>query len=149
MEADIMHTSRSSWSFLVVIVDTKDGFKWFCIDSRKLNQITKKIPPPLMGDILALVRIANYFTSLDVKSGYWQVTMDVHDKEKTEFTTFKCLQEFSIMPFGLSNYPVVFQEIMSVVLQLVTVTWHRICQQDCQRNISSSKLCHVLTSTSH
>ena len=43
--------------------------------------------------------------------------MDEKDKEKTAFACHKGLFEFSVMPFGLSNAPAVFQELMSVVLQ--------------------------------
>ena len=43
LDADVIRRSRSPWSFPVVIVDKKDGSKRFCVDFRKLNQITKKI----------------------------------------------------------------------------------------------------------
>ena len=43
--------------------------------------------------------------------------MDEKDKEKTAFTCHKGLYELNVMPFGLSNAPAVFQELMSVVLQ--------------------------------
>ena len=56
-------------------------------------------------------------TSLDLKSGYWQVAKDVKDKEKTAFACHKGLFEFNGMLFGLSNAPAVFQELMSVVLR--------------------------------
>ena len=57
------------------------------MDFRKLNQITKKnsYPLPLIDDILAILGKAKFFTSLDLKSGYWQVAMDEKDKEKTAF----------------------------------------------------------------
>ena len=42
--------------------------------------------------------------------------MDEKDKEKTTFACHTGLFEFNVMPFGLSNAPVVFQELMSVVL---------------------------------
>ena len=71
----------------------------------------------MIDDTLALLGKAKYFTSLDLKSGYWQVAMDEKDKEKTAFTCHKGLFEFNVMPFGLSNAPAVFQELMSVVLQ--------------------------------
>ena len=45
------------------------------------------------------------------------MAMDVKDKEKTAFACHKGLFEFNVMPFGLSNAPAVFQELMSVVLQ--------------------------------
>ena len=66
MGANIVHRSKSPWSFPVVIVDKKDGPKRFCVDFRKLNQITKpnSYPLPLIDDILALLGKAKYFTSL-------------------------------------------------------------------------------------
>ena len=119
LDADVIRRSRSRWPFPVVIVDKKDGSKRFCVDFRKLNQITKKHshPLPLIDDILALLGKAKYFTSLDLKSGYWQVAMNEKDKEKTAFTCHKGLFEFNVLPFGLSNAPAVFQELMSIVLQ--------------------------------
>ena len=43
--------------------------------------------------------------------------MNEKDKEKTAFTCHKGLFKFNVMPFGLSNAPAVFQELMSIVLQ--------------------------------
>ena len=88
IDADVIRRSRSPWSFPVVIVDKKDGSKRFCVDFRRLNKITVKncYPLPLIDDILALLGKAKYFTSLDLKSGYWQIAMDVKDKHKTAFT---------------------------------------------------------------
>ena len=119
LDADIIRRSRSPWSFPVVIVDKKDGSKRFCVDFRKLNQITKKNSYPLhfIDDILALLGKSKFVTSLDLKSGYWQVAMEEKDKEKTAFACHKGLFKFNVMPFGLSNAPAVFQELMSVVLQ--------------------------------
>ena len=118
LEAKVIRRSNSPWSFPVVIVDKKDGSKRFCVDFRKLNQVTKKnsFPLPLIDDILALLGRAKFFSSLDLKSGYWQVLMDDLDKEKTAFACHRGLFEFNVMPFGLSNAPAVFQELMSVVL---------------------------------
>lgn len=119
LDANIIKRSRSPWSFPVVIVDKKDNSKRFCVDFRKLNKITKKnsYPLPLIDDILALLGKAKYFSSLDLKSGYWQVLMDENDKEKTAFACHTGLFEFNVMPFGLSNAPAIFQELMSIVLQ--------------------------------
>jgi hypothetical protein len=118
LDANIIRRSRSPWSFPVVIVDKKDGSKRFCVDFRKLNQITKKnsYPLPLIDDILALLGNAKFFSSLDLKSGYWQVLMDERDKEKTAFACHKGLFSFEKMPFGLCNAPSIFQELMAHVL---------------------------------
>ena len=66
LDADVLR-SRSPWSFPVVIVGKKDGSKRFCVDFRKLNQVTKKnsYPLPLIDDILALLGKAKYFPSLE------------------------------------------------------------------------------------
>ena len=74
LEAGIISRSRSPWSFPVVIVDKKDGSKRFCVDFRKLNQVTKRnsYPLPVIDDILALLGKSKFFSSLDLKSGYWQ-----------------------------------------------------------------------------
>ncbi len=119
LDGNIIRRSRSPWSFPVVIVDKKDGSKRFCVDFRKLNQVTKKnsYPLPLIDDVLTLLGKSKYFTSLDLKSGYWQVQMNEADKEKTAFACHRGLFEFNVMPFGLANAPAVFQELMASVLQ--------------------------------
>ena len=119
LEANVIRRSKSPWSFPVVIVDKKDGSKRFCVDFRKLNQVTKanSYPLPLIDDILAVLGKAKYFTSLDLKSGYWQVLMEEVDKEKTAFACHRGLFEFNVMPFGLCCAPAIFQELMSIVLQ--------------------------------
>ena len=65
LDANVIRRSRSPLSFPVVIVDKKDGSKRFCVDFRKLNQVTKKKSYPLIDDILALLGKAKYFTSLE------------------------------------------------------------------------------------
>ena len=119
LDAKVIRRSRSPWRFPVVIVDKKDGSKRFCVDFRKLNQVTKKNSYPLhvIDDNLDLLGKAKYFTSLDLKCGYCQVLMNESDKEKTAFSCHQGLFEFNVMPFGLSNAPAVFQELMSVVFQ--------------------------------
>ena len=118
LSADIIERSRSSWAFPVVIVEKKDGSSRFCVDYRKLNKITKPIaqPIPLIDDIINRLSGAKYFSSLDLKSGYWQVKMNEADKEKTAFTCHKGLLNFKVMPFGLSQAPAIFTELMNEVL---------------------------------
>ncbi len=120
LAAKIIEPSHSQWSFPVVVVDKKDGSKRFCVDFRKLNKITKAFywPLPHLDDILSSLGKSKFFTSLDMKSGYWQVPMaSPEDKEKTAFTCFRGLFHFNVMPFGLVSAPSVFQELMTYVLQ--------------------------------
>ena len=90
----------------------------FLVDFRQLNKITKPIlhPLPVIDDILARLGKAQYFATLDLKSGYRQVLMDEEDKKKTAFACHRGLFEFLVMPFGLSGAPPVFMELMNIVL---------------------------------
>lgn len=119
LEANIIRRSRSEWAFPVVIVDKKDGSKRFCVDFRKLNRISKSMqfPLPLIDDILCLLGKAKFFTSLDMKSGYWQILMDEKDREKTSFVCHRGQFSFQVVPFGLKAAPALFSELMSIVLQ--------------------------------
>ena len=89
LESKLIKRSRSTRSFSVVIVDKKDGSKRLCVAFSKLKKITKtnSYPLPMIDDIIALLGQAKYFSSPDLKSGYWQVKMDDIDiKGKTAFT---------------------------------------------------------------
>ena len=112
--------SRSSWASPVVLVAKKDGSLRFCVDFRKVNSVTHKdvYPLPRVDDILDSMgkNSAHYFSKLDLRSGYWQVKMAPSDQEKTAFTTFHGLFEFTVMPFGLCNAPATFQRLMEAVL---------------------------------
>ena len=118
-KAKIIRRSQSPWSSSLVVVGKKDGTKRICVDYRKLNEVTKKssYPLPLIDDLLSLLGKAKYFTSLDLKSGYYQVKVAEEDKEKTAFSTFKGQWEWNTMPFGLCNAPNVFMQLMDVVLE--------------------------------
>ena len=119
LDAKVIERSRSPWSFPLVVVDKKDGSKRMCVDFRSLNKIVTpmSVPLPLIDDILTLLGKAKHFTTLDLKSGYWQVALEEDSKEKTAFACHRGLFQFNRMPFGLSNAPAVFQELMNIVLQ--------------------------------
>ena len=88
------------------------------MDYWKLNAITKMdaYPLPRIDDALDVLSHMNYFTTLDLVSGYWQVKMSESSAEKTAFSTAEGLFEFVVMPFGLCNAPATFQRLMEAVL---------------------------------
>ena len=72
----------------MVLVPKPDGSLRFCVDYRKLNEITVKdtYPLPRMDECLDSLGEARYFTTLDANSGYWQVPIREGDQNKTSFT---------------------------------------------------------------
>ena len=98
----------------------------FCIDLRKLNARTVKdaYSLPRIEDALDSLNGACIFTSLDLKSGYWQVKLDDHSIPLTAFTVgplgfYECIR----MPFGLTNAPATFQRLMESCLSELHLHW--------------------------
>ncbi|XP_067358906.1 uncharacterized protein [Channa argus] len=116
---DIIEPSDSPWAAPMVMVRKKTG-KWRpCVDYRRLNAVTKKdsYPLPRIDDALDYVAGSCWFSSLDLRSGYWQVELAPEARSKTAFTIGQGLWQFKVMPFGLCNAPATFERLMERVLK--------------------------------
>ena len=118
LKKDVIQPSASPWASGIVMVRKKDGTRRFCVDYRKLNDVTTKdsYPIPRIDDSLEQLSGATWFSCLDLNSGYWQVEVDEADREKTAFSSRRGLFEFKVMPFGLCNAPATFERLMEYVL---------------------------------
>ena len=73
-------------------------------------------PLPRFDDSLRLLGNQQWFSTMDMASGYWQVAMSADAKRKAAFVTHEGFYQFQVMPFGLCNALATFERLMDCVL---------------------------------
>ncbi|XP_041376682.1 uncharacterized protein LOC121389136 [Gigantopelta aegis] len=124
LDAEIIQPSASEWASAPVLIRKRDGGVRWCIDYRKLNEVTVKdvYPLPLIDECLDTLSGNIWFSKLDANSAYYQIGVKAEDRKKTAFVTKYGLFEFVRMGFGLCNAPATFARAMNLVLR--GLTWN-------------------------
>lgn len=107
----IIEYSNSDFASPIVVVKKKDGSNRIWVDYRKLNSRIKKDLQPMhiVDEILEKLASAKVFTTLDLKNGFFHVSVHKDSRKFTSFVTPDGQYQFCKVPFGLTNSPGVFQ----------------------------------------
>lgn len=116
LEKGWIRVSTSPFSSPSLLVRKKTGDWRLCVDYRCLNALTtkNKYPLPLIEDLLDELHGAQWFTSLDLCSGFHQTKGEEY---KTAFQTHSGYYEYNVMPYGVTGGPATFQAVMNVILE--------------------------------
>lgn len=114
LDSQVIQESCSPFASPIVLVKKKDGSLRMCVDYRQLNSRTRRdaFPLPRIEETLDSLSGAQWFSTIDLSSGYHQIPVTASDRPKTAFCTPFGLFEFNRMPFGLCNAPSTFQRLM-------------------------------------
>ena len=75
-----------------------------------------RFPIPLIAETLDALHGTQFFSTLDLRSGFWQIPLDKSSRAKTAFITHRGLYEWTTLPFGINNSPGTFQRLMTHLL---------------------------------
>ena len=111
----VICNSRSSWSAPLIVVPKGD----VVIDYRALNKFTRKFPWPMpnVEAIFSKLNGTKYFSTLDLTAGYHHIPLDKSSIPKKTFNSPFRKYVYVKWPFGLSQTPAYFRELMTRILK--------------------------------
>ena len=119
LDKGFIRPSVSPWGAPVLFVKKKDGPLRMCIDYQQINKVTVKNKYPLsrIEDLLDQLKGAGVFSMIDLRYGYYQLRVKEVYVPKTAFRTRYDHYEFLVKPFGLTNAPTTYMDLMNRVFQ--------------------------------
>ena len=123
LQNDIIEPAASPWASNVVLVREVNGQLRVCMDYRQLNLQTYKdsYSLPRIETCLDSLGGSKFFSSLDIRSRYWQAAIHPESADETAMVTKKGTFRFKVLSFGLTNAPALFQMLMNLVV--AGLTW--------------------------
>ena len=114
LDKGFIRSSTSTWGAPALFAKKKDKTLRLCIDYRQLNRVTIKnqYPLPRIDDLFDQLRGARVYSKIDLCTGYHQLRVRETDIPKTEFRTRYGHFEFTVIPFGLTNAPAAFMDLI-------------------------------------
>lgn len=128
LDNDVIEDSESPYSSPIVIVNKDNKDPRFCIDFKKLNEVTvdEECQSLEIKDLITRIGENKVFSTLDLLKGYWQVPLSEESKQYTAFTAPDGRRfQFKVVPFGLKGAPGTFMRMMRKVLGGLT---NKICE---------------------
>ena len=118
LQKGFIEPSDAQFSSPVLFAKKPSGGWRFCVDYRRLNEVTKKdrYPLPLISETLAKLQSAKYFTKLDVRQAFYRLRVREGDEDLTTFRTRFGSYKYNVLPFGLCNGPASFQRYINKLL---------------------------------
>ncbi|MBW0469157.1 hypothetical protein O181_008872 [Austropuccinia psidii MF-1] len=115
VEKALIWTSSSSTGAPVLFVKKKDGGLRLCVDYHKLNAVTRKnkYPVPPMNQLLTVFNGSSIFSKIDLHGAYNLFRINKGDKHFACFRAQYGSYEYLLMPFGLTNSPASFQNLVN------------------------------------
>lgn len=103
----------------MVAVPKKNGKLQICLDPKDLNCAIQRenYQFPTVEDIATRLHGAKVFTVMDVRNGFWHVSLDEESSYLTTFQTPFGRYHWKHMPFGISSAPEVFQRKMHELIE--------------------------------